>query len=710
MRFKAALCVCVAVLAVAPVQIFAKPAPTAPPAAALTERGEKLVAEYTAMLDGLRAQIVAALPKVDDATKKAYFAAQQAESAAKSKIEEAGKVVGRRAAAEGLVGHAKGKWIGGADKGIAQAQANLKKATTPAEREAAEKELVTWQKNREDGVKALAERQAALDKAMADVPKATQDLKAAEEAFAKAKSQTLDCLAALKIEPFLESDKLDGVLAKFVVLHQATPRGLAAFAEQSDEHAALVARLLGDELLMKEMVTHDGAVDGKYGQAMKIYTDILKVSPAAKDGVLHEIALAVALEHAVAIKQSNPLAVTDAPATVNPVKRYQEFEKAYLAGELDPAFKKLNAWDLRFVVDGDEPEGALAWGREMLRNYRPDHIATSNYGWRYVEAVRTEVRYGSQDVKFDRPDLFSYQNMIMNGGICGRRAFFGRFILRSFGIPTTARPQPRHAALCHWSPDGWVVNLGGGWGAGTTKTRYSKDLDFLATTQARNNMTAYMQVKRAQWVGDAIGEKPVYGVHGKDAPGFWYGISLDRQQQIIRDAKAVALAAIGEDLGEANESKKAEVVQAATITDADRKITVAADGTITIPAAATSQPTNSTAKIRFMPSFLGGMQMHYGRGGNPETFEYTIDAPAAGAYTLTARVVTTSPNQHLHVGANGSGEPVDIEVPLTVGAWDKTPAVTVNLVKGSNVLRFSHSATGEPKGVTIKDLTLKPAK
>lgn len=709
MRFKASVCLCAMVLTLATDQVLAKPAPQAPPAA-LTERGEKLAAEYTAMLDSMRAQIVAALPKVDDATKKLYIEAKQAEKAAEARVNDAKAALGKIAGAAGLVGHAKGKWIGGADKGIAEAQAKLKKAATPAEREAAVKELANWQKNREEGVKALAERQAALDEAMKNEPKAKKELASAEAAFAQAKTDMLKALESLKIEPFLASDKLDGVLTKFVVLHHATPRGLAAFAEQSNEHAALVAKLLGDESLMKQLVMNDGAADGKYGQAMQIYTDILKVSPAAKDGVLHELALAVALEHAVPIKQSNPPALTDGPANVNPVKRYQEFEKAYLAGELDPAFKKFNAWDLRFVVDGDEPEGAHAWGREMLRNYRPDHVATSNYGWRYVEAVRTEVRYGSQDVKFDRPDLFSYQNMIMNGGVCGRRAFFGRFILRSFGIPTTARPQTGHAALCHWSPDGWVVNLGGGWGAGTTKTRYSKDLDFLATTQARNNMTAYMQVKRAQWVGDAIGEKPVYGVHAKDAPGFWYGISLDRQQQIIRDAKAVALAAIGEDLGEANESKKAEVVKAATITDADRKITVAADGTITIPAAATSQPKNSTAKIRFMPSHLGGMQMHYNRGGNPETFEYTIDAPAAGAYTLTARVVTTSPNQHLHVGANGSGEPVDIEVPFTVGVWGSTPAVTLNLVQGKNVLRFSHSATGEPKGVSIKDLTLKPAK
>ncbi len=60
---------------------------------------------------------------------------------------------GRSTRRKALVGHAKGKWIGGADKGIAAAQAKLKKATTDAEREAAQEELAKWQKNREDGVR-----------------------------------------------------------------------------------------------------------------------------------------------------------------------------------------------------------------------------------------------------------------------------------------------------------------------------------------------------------------------------------------------------------------------------------------------------------------------------------------------------------------------------------------------------------------------------
>jgi hypothetical protein len=709
MRVKTLLCASVAILALCALHADAKPA-KAPAVVPLSAQGEEFAATYAKKLDAVKGDIISSLPTIDEQKRARYFQAQNDEKTAETNLLAAQKAFGAVKAAEALVAHAKGKWLGGADKGIAQAKGKLAAATTPAEKDAAEKELAKWQKNREEGLQALEEREAALVQARADEPKLQADLAAAEMAFAEAQKETLDAVAALGIERLLASGDLDAKLATFVVLHEATPRGLAAFAQQSDVNAKLVDRLLNDWGLMKQMVMHDGAVDGKYGQAMKIYTDIVEADRRATQGVLHELALAVALEHAVPKNQANPANATDASAIVDPVARYREFATAYEKGELDPAFKSFTAWELRFVVDGDEPEGGLAWGREMLRNYRPDHITNPNYAWRYVEAVRTDVMYGSQDQKFDRPDLFSYQNMIMNGGVCGRRAFFGRYILRSFGIPTTARPQKGHAALVHWTPKGWVVNLGAGWGAGHTKTRYGDDLNFLATTQARTNMTAFMEVKRAQWIGDVMGEKPVYGLIAKDVPGFWYGVSLYRQQQIIKDAKAVVLAAVGENLGEANETGEKEVVKAATITDGDRKITVAADGTITIPAAATSNPKNSTGKIRFMPSPLGGMQLHYNRTGGPEDFEYAFDAPEAGDYTLTARVVTTSPNQHLLVAANGASTPVDIAVPHTVGMWETTPPVTVSLAKGKNVLKFSHSATGAAKGVTIKDLALVPAK
>jgi len=545
-------------------------------------------------------------------------------------------------------------------------------------------------------------------KGVKDKDAAAKAHSAVKEALALATTNALAPAKAMLtgLEAFLASDKLDAQLVKCTVLAQATPHGLAEFAQQGKEHEALVEKLLADDGLMKQMLIADGAKGGKYGRAMQIYMEIQKANAKAGEGILQRLALGTSLEHAVPVAQSNPQAQTDAPTIVDPVKRYLHFEKAFLDGELDPAFKTLTVWDCRMVGNGDEPDDVLAWGREMLRNYRPDHIRTADYRWRYVNAVKTEVKYGSQEQKNDIPSLQSYQNIINTGGVCGRRAFFGRFILRSFGIPTLARPQKGHATLVHWTPDGWVICLGAGWGWGWLHDG-QQDVDFLANMQARKVEKAYLQMQRARWVGDVLGEKRAYGFNS-EASGFWNGVALYRQRAIIEKSKAVALAAVGTDIGEANESKVKDVVEKVTVTEADRKIVVGQNGAITIPAVACSKPKDSTAKIVFMKSFSGGMQLHYNRNGNTEAFEYTFDAPKAGKYALSARVVTVSPNQHLLVAANDAKEPVDIAAPYTIGKWEQTQPVEVSLVKGKNVLRFSRN---EPvRGLTIKDFTLTPVK
>jgi len=436
-----------------------------------------------------------------------------------------------------------------------------------------------------------------------------------------AKIPRADQAKADTLEKFLASDALDAEFAECVVLLEATPRGLAEFAQQGKGQEALVEKLLSDAELMKQMLVADGARGGpkglgdgpaQYGPAMDIYVAIQQASKKAPEGVLHRLALAIALEHAVPIGQANPREATNAPEIVHPVKRYLHYEKAYLDGELDPAFELLSAWDLRMVVNGSEPDETLAWGREMLRNFRPDHVLTPNAGQRYVKIVSTDVEYAKGWQKYDRPELQMYQNILMNGGVCGRRAFFGRFILRAFGIPTTARPQKGHAALAHWTPKGWVVNLGARWGAGQVAGPYGggrkADLDFLAITKARANPEAFLKVKRARWAGDVLGEERIHGESHGD-PAFWNGMALKTQRAIIEKSKAVTLAPLDADLGEANEPTVAEAVLASPVTPEDTKITYGPGGGISIPAATYSKPEGNTREVIAMKSFGGGLQV-----------------------------------------------------------------------------------------------------
>ncbi len=669
----------------------------------LTSEGRRFEAKYADQFKALQAEIGKALPKIDASRQVAFQKAREAVKAAEVEANAARQSLGKIQGAKALVDHAKGKWIGGAEKGIAQAEAALKKATTAAEREAARKDLANWQANKQDGIKELKKRQEALEKAKTDEPKMNKANQAAQAALAQARTNERLASKALltALEPCLASDQLDALLVKGAVLAEATPRGLAEFAQLGEEQEALVDKLLADNPLMKQMLEAGGAKFGKYGRAMEIYAAIQKASPKARDGNLQRLTLAVSLEHAMPIAQTSAKDQSGASAAVDPVKRYLHYEKAFLDGELDPAFKNLTAWEYRMVVDCDAPDEILAWGREMLRNYRPDHIYNPDYGWRYSSTVRTEVPYGSQNVKNDLPSLHQYQNIIKNGGVCGRRAFFGRFILQCFGIPTWGVTQKAHAALSHWTPKGWVVNLG----AGFEHSWWDKDeaprsgADFLLETQARAHGRDYLKVLRAHWISRILGEQ-AYNDRKGVAGGFWSVMAHCQAAAIA--ATAVGLGPLGQELGEANESKEKQMVGQAKLTEADRKIVVGKDGVIMIPAVAHSRPSGHFAAMK---SFSGGMQLHVTGGYKTE---YEVKAPSAGKYALSARVATAQEGHKLMVAVNNPKAPVEITVPYTIGKWEQTQPLEVNMVKGANTLYLALQEGS--RGLTIKDFIMTPVK
>lgn len=563
----------------------------------------------------------------------------------------------------------------------------------------------------EKSVPPLDEKESsAFMKAYAAVGKAQGSSKSKEAvaaaikpvAAAQSKALTVAQPILADVEKFLAGDKLDALLVKCAVIVNATPRGLAEFAQQGKEKKALIDKLFSDTVLMKQMLLAGGAKLGKYGEAMQIYTDIMKASKLArKGGIFQRLAIGTSVELAIPATKRDK-------TEVDPVKRYLHYEKACLDGELDPEFKYMSAWECRFITNCSAPDEELAWGREMLRNYRPDHIFTTDYRWRYSRSVKTDVAYKRSDPLIE--GLGFYQNIMNGGGVCGRRAFFGRFILRSFGIPTFGMRQRGHAALSHWTPDGWTVNFGAHWRWGwwDRPGHNRSGEDFLLETQAREYPKDYIKVLRAQWVGDALGEQKVNG-RQLGTGGLWNALALYQKRAIVAEAKPVEVALAGEDLAEANESTKAEKIMQTKISEADRKIVVDKNGVVTIPAAACSKPKNNTSKIVFMKSFSDGMQLHYNRlGKEPKVFEYEFEIQKAGQYELVANVVTVNINQHLLVTPNNAGTPVDIALPYTVGMWKNTGPVEIELVKGKNILYFTRNIPNY--GLTIKYFTLTPVK
>jgi chemotaxis protein histidine kinase CheA len=713
------------------------------------EEVRKMQAEYSERLNGLTKEIKAALPKHDEAKVAAWLAAVKAEEEPAKEAAATAKAVATLQAAEGKLGQMEENLKYGpttledAQEELARARARGEENPERAkELENAEKFLASRQKDLERLQSGIENARAVVEKAKAELPAAIKAADAAKKAYESAMATTWKAMDALGMDGILGSTALDGKLAKAMVIASANPHDLAKFAAKSPEHKNLIEQLLSNEALTLQMLVADGPTGGKYGEAMKIYTDIQKASPKAKDGVFQRIALAVSLAHAVPIEkqattggdsmEGDGAGAGGASANIiDPVKRYLSYEKWYQDGELDPGFKDLSVWNMAMAVNANDPDEILAWGREMLRNLRPDSVPDNGDTSLYVDVVNMEIRYGSGDVQYDRPELALMQNILANGGICGRRAFFGRFALQAFGIPTAARKEPGHATLAHWHPAGWATRLGGeskpghDWRPGgrgfyasmnDSRTRsYGADVNFQASSKAREDATAFMRVKRAQWIGQLVGEEPKPGLitwSGKsrgpkplkpgevEKPIFWNELALHEQRRIIAGLKSAKSASSG------------TAPVAATEPKATGKVTIDNKGVITIPSAACSSPTESTKalyrgghtdQIVFLKDKAGNTVLHLSRYSNEsDTFEYTFDAPKAGKYQLVASVVTPKWHQRLFATANG-GTPVEMPLPYTIGLWGKTEPVVIELKAGTNVLKF-HG----PARATLGQFTLTP--
>ena len=533
-----------------------------------------------------------------------------------------------------------------------------------------------------------------------------------EENILSAERAVVDATRALlkDLDGLLASARLDRQLIKVAIISDATPRGLAEFAQQGSDETDLLEKLFADHVLMKQIALAGGANGAEYGEAMQVYEAILAQSERAREvgSIFQRLALGTALH--MPWQDGKPEAgvhgvVRRTRDDIEQVPRYLHYEKAYLDGELDPAFKDMTTWECRFITNSEYSNEDLAWTRQMMRIYRPDHITTDDYKWRYVRFIKSDVPYCSTT---SDPSLGSRAPMeVALGGVCGRRAFLGRLTTRAFGIPTRASTQTGHAALSHWTPEGWVICLGAWWSMAWCGPQGG--LDFLLDSQAREHPDEYLKVLRAQWIGDALGQEDVslrnYGQGG----GFWDGLAHFTKRLIVKDAEVEALELVGGmKLGESDELLGDEKGKEIEIPEEDRTIVNGEDGSLLIPAAACDRPTNSTDKVVFMKSWDGGTQIHYARlGERPELIRYTVEVPADGKYQLSAKVATVAPHQAGILRVNRRTL-VDFPLPFTKGLWDVSDPVTLELREGRNTIMFTCRAPN--RGITLKELQLKPVK
>ena len=516
----------------------------------------------------------------------------------------------------------------------------------------------------------------------------------------KQKEVLLSARAVFKnSDVFLSDERHYEKMAKFAFLSHATPNRLAGFAQKGEEERALIGDLLNDDELVAQVMLLGGA--GDYGQAMRNYRAIQKATKRSHGGFFQIWALAASLQYA-----HKHYVYSDIPTEESLVKYYLNYLKAYDEGVLDPAFSKLGGtgWNYRFVFPDVYTLEDIEWIRKVMRNYRPDHMRRE-YRWRYCRIVRSDIPYCSR-IMPARPDLnlSRIQDFFLEGGVCGPRAFVGQISGYAFGIPSRRAPSPGHGAMAHWTPDGWTTVLGPHFYF-CSHIDGMKPMEFLLLSQAQEDPEGFKQVLMCEWLGSALGEAAPSN-HGSSG-GFWQLLGFYKKQAIVEDEKIKDIGTTGEELAESSVSTETEEIEQIEIPEEFREVTVAEDGTVTIPVAACKSPKNGE-KIRFMESVDGGMQAHYGIiGQRPELLAYTVEIPKAGKYEFRAHVCTVTVDRKALLRVNRRTL-LDVDIPYTKADWMDTEPVELDLKEGRNRIGYTHYTPN--KGVSIKHFTLKPVK
>ncbi|MGC8539908.1 MAG: hypothetical protein ACP5QA_04680 [Phycisphaerae bacterium] len=521
-------------------------------------------------------------------------------------------------------------------------------------------------------------------------------------AYAQALSRCQSVAAPILsiVDPVLSSRHLDKWLVEASVIADATPRGLAAFAQKSKANEDLIRSMLADPALMKQMQMADGARNGNYGLTMQIYKAIRHASPLAKKGVFQRLALATALI------QRPSMAGWD-EHKFKAVARYMNFQNAYLAKELDPVFPTLSVWEFRFVVNDPFSNREISWFRKMMMNYAPAYVLSGHY----IDIVHTDVGY----IRSPRWGTFPgdmAEQIVESGGECGPRAWYGRLAERAFGIPAWGVKQRGHAALTHWTRDGWVTRFSAGWDWIWWKG--TSGINFYLESQARRYPADFMKVLRAQWIGSVLGEqKPDLWRLGTG--GFWFAVANSQERAIIASGKPADVTPTNARLAALYGPTLAQKLRQAHIAPSAMRVSVNNSGVITIPAVAFKNASGPRGKkvglIIASKSFSGGMQLYYQIGqpsGNKhQPIEYVVDAPAAGRYELVAEVDSVKAPENMTVAVNHGKASVKLIVPWTAGMWQDTKPVEVTLAKGKNTLTFDKGKSDAYSAKFIYALSIK---
>lgn len=532
----------------------------------------------------------------------------------------------------------------------------------------------------------------------AEIDEAQSYVDQSNKALPKLKTKCIK--AALKVFDKLDQDKMDTLedkLVKGAIIAQAGAEELAKFSAEGRENEKLVKRLFGDAELMRDMLRFGGPMKYKYGNAMKIYAECVD-NMGNIDKKLEKINKKIAL--ACALELAAPTREFDSAVEIDAIARYKHFEEAHRNGELDPAFPHFSVWEMRQIINCDAPNDQMKWVRDMVTNYVPHITFITDQKLRYTYILQSDVRVRKPTWTASPR---TYQMILSGGGNQSINSWFGRFILKSFGLPAWGAKERKFEGYIRWTPDGWEPMNGTTWETCSWQDKTGED--FKIEIEARNKAPPQEYWKKLvmlQALADVVdgdpNSVPAYEKEVLHPERLWRSLSIVSMALLFQTEPEVkrTFERKGRSVVKTRNEKYLELYE---LDKPDAEISVE-DGVVTFPA---GRHGFSSGNIMVIDSYGGGKQLNFLADGIVE-YEIPDDAPTK-KYKVTLEVCTVSAKQTpLSLKANDSDTAViKINIPYTVGKWSTTDAVELDAEPGS-VLRFSRP--NGSLGLAIKKIIL----
>jgi hypothetical protein len=477
---------------------------------------------------------------------------------------------------------------------------------------------------------------------------------------------------------------------QFMVAHGVA--NISAFAKVEANRTFLAWVMKSTQLMdlyLEAVVSTAGQIDdGAIGIAAlerwhKLYTE----DPDSREGIYLKLAMATALWPPGG-------RCTYRDEVIDWMGRYKHFKAAHQNKELVPSFDHLPVCDYGRVINSTAADTDLAWGRQMVRSWRPDLLEKEQ-----IHKIVSEVWRRASPIPFDN----GYITVMEGGGKCGPRGAFGAFICQAFGIPAITVGQPAHfcfAARADYPGEEpqpgsvWKVYQGRGWHVSDCGGNMWGP-QFLAEMTKRYRTAELSMIAHLSWLASTLSSK-----QRADAAR---DLAV-KVRKPVNTSDPLGVPAAEVDVVTAVKSPTtAAVVQEELFKAAPGVIHVEAEtfaGSFAEPA----YPAEQNGAVFVHDCYTGGKQVYFQRNMKISWVDYVIDVPQTGTYSMEVMLAAANRNQVLDVSC-GTEKLGTINIPGTTGLWKKMAPVDIKLEKGKQTLRISAPME---RGIAIRWFELTP--